>query len=100
MFLQSRSISAVLPEPTGPPMPTRKGPWDLGIVILHRRPGQASVSERDPGPITTKDNCSATLELQLRITTTFVVMGPGVRRDDSGACVEQLMRLTGSRSSG
>jgi hypothetical protein len=30
--LHNASISAVFPEPTGPPMPTRKGP--LGLVIL------------------------------------------------------------------
>ena len=33
-LLQSRSISAVLPEPTGPPTPTRKGPWgERGAII-------------------------------------------------------------------
>src|SRR3954447_1166177 len=32
IFLHSRSTSAVLPEPTGPPTPTRKGPR---IVISH-----------------------------------------------------------------
>ena len=32
--LQSASISAVLPEPTGPPMPTRRGPCDLGPLVL------------------------------------------------------------------
>src|SRR3954469_2413798 len=31
--LHSASISAVLPEPTGPPTPTRSGPWEL--VIIH-----------------------------------------------------------------
>src|SRR6266571_4174537 len=29
--LHSASISAVLPEPTGPPTPTRRGPWDFAI---------------------------------------------------------------------
>src|SRR3954467_8468664 len=29
--LQSRAISAVLPEPTGPPTPMRSGPWDLDM---------------------------------------------------------------------
>src|ERR1700752_2547028 len=39
MFLQSRSISAVLPDPTGPPTPTRRGPWDLVIVTLRCHSG-------------------------------------------------------------
>src|SRR6185295_2433590 len=45
MVLQSRSISAVLPEPTGPPMPTRSGPWgldmsgDLSLVVILAKAG-------------------------------------------------------------
>src|ERR1044071_6604058 len=31
--MHSASISADLPEPTGPPTPTRSGPWEM--VILH-----------------------------------------------------------------
>src|SRR5579863_10419392 len=33
-FLHSASISAVLPEPTGPPTPTRSGPWDVDMRQL------------------------------------------------------------------
>src|SRR6266478_6539984 len=29
--LQSKSINAVFPDPTGPPMPMRSGPWDLDM---------------------------------------------------------------------
>src|SRR3974390_456646 len=32
MALQSESVSAVLPEPTGPPMPIRSGPCELFIA--------------------------------------------------------------------
>jgi hypothetical protein len=32
IVLQSASVSAVLPEPTGPPIPTRKGP--LLVVMI------------------------------------------------------------------
>src|SRR6185437_6993304 len=37
--LHKRSISAVLPEPTGPPTPTRRGPWGffIGVCILVSR---------------------------------------------------------------
>jgi hypothetical protein len=33
-FLHNKSINAVLPEPTGPPTPTRKGPWGCFILRL------------------------------------------------------------------
>src|SRR6202000_1360794 len=34
MDLQSRSISAVLPDPTGPPTPIRSGPWELRLMLM------------------------------------------------------------------
>src|SRR5215208_4907496 len=36
--LQSASSSAVLPEPTGPPTPTRSGPWGLVVISTPEQP--------------------------------------------------------------
>src|SRR5690349_1823164 len=69
MFLHKRSISAVLPDPTGPPTPTRRGPWDL--LAMFSPPS----SRRRPGPITTKGNCCETLEFQRGITTNICDYG-------------------------
>src|SRR6478609_12169192 len=44
------------------------------MIKLRCRPGQVSVSERDPGPITTKDNFCGALE-QPRVTTTICGYG-------------------------
>src|SRR5215510_7056693 len=84
MFLHSRSISAVLPDPTGPPTPTRRGPWDLLGMLSPLSSRTSERSERDPGPITTEGNCCTKLELQPRITTNACGYGsrpsPGRRK--------------------
>src|SRR5712664_2086034 len=36
--LHKASISAVLPEPTGPPTPTRRGPWDVRMLSAPEQP--------------------------------------------------------------
>jgi hypothetical protein len=53
------------------------------------RPGQA---KRDPGPITAGFRCGEKLEPQRATQRCPVVMGPGVRRDDSGGCRASLQR--------
>src|SRR5580765_979487 len=40
-------------------------------------------SERDPGPITTNDYCECSCSHSHLSQLTSVVMGPGLRRDDS-----------------
>src|SRR5229473_4951639 len=84
IVLQSKSINAVFPDPTGPPMPMRSGPWDLDISNAHSvtssRPVISS-SRRTPGPITTggciDKRCLATCP-----TDTTRRMGPRFRGDD------------------
>src|SRR5260221_2785752 len=50
--LHNASISAVLPEPTGPPTPTRRGPCGLVIALLHRHleVNGKSRDSKDAGP--------------------------------------------------
>src|SRR4051812_38126829 len=43
MALHSRSISAVLPDPTGPPMPIRSGPWLRLMLMSSWCPGPSKI---------------------------------------------------------
>src|ERR1700720_2210387 len=77
MVLQSRSINAVFPDPTGPPIPKRSGPWELGMS------GVLSTvsSRRKPGPITTGGGTDKRC-LPARPIEMTRRMGPRFRGDD------------------
>src|SRR5216683_5459668 len=85
MALQSRSISAVFPDPTGPPMPMRSGPFvlDISDALLHIV--IRASSRRTPGPIT-PGGYSDRRPLPQRQNEMTRRMGPGVRRDDALMC--------------
>src|SRR5258705_7101294 len=82
MVLQSRSISAVFPDPTGPPMPMRSGPFVLDISDALSGVVTGSSSRRTPEPITPVVRCEER-HLPQRQNEMTRRMGPGVRRDDA-----------------
>src|SRR5205823_3410455 len=88
--------SAVLPDPTGPPMPIRSGPCDLGMGNLSQLVVPANAGTHTP--------CSLVLA---QVANAFVtswavgVMGPRFRGDDGidGLTTETAL-YTASRGAG